>query len=144
MQMTQTFRDEMEDCNCSNTCSRCFVPTPISSKPGIEMPILHLGLILAIETEGFRQIKYHPRNELLKTYTWPFVWHPDWGERERESLALFAGPQFSQIDPEGHCSPHKEHRFCRKPVGSSWGVSSSAVIRDDTSILTEELSGVWR
>lgn len=97
------FQGQMEDCNCSNTYSRCLVPTPISSKPGIEMPILHLGLILAIETEGFRQVKYHPRNELLKTYTWPSVWHPDWGERERKSLALFAGPQWM---PPSHSWRH--------------------------------------
>ena len=49
MQMTQTFRDEVDDSKQHILRMPC--PTTVSFKPRTEMPVLHVGLILAMETE---------------------------------------------------------------------------------------------
>lgn len=69
----------------SNTYSGCLVPTPVSSKPRIEMPVLHLGLILAIEIEEVWQTNATPGTSCDIVLG-----------GEEEILTVFAGLQLSQ------------------------------------------------
>lgn len=95
VQRTQIFREQERDGKLQVTLFSMPCPTPISSKPGIQMPIPVLGWFYLC-----KQGQCHPRNKWHEAYTWPSMCiQSEWSEvveRKRQLCLFFAGPQFSE------------------------------------------------